>query len=205
MKFVYRLYCLVQLQIPVSRMILWIWPTTCILVTMTVLAFVWLMMSLFRTWYSPGTSHSIFISMNLPLPFATDQENLLFCLVDICGCWFHSSPIYFWALWTDPAYCYEIWFNSCCSKNWRWVPIFLLRSQNFSTYSSFFFFKKRRKMNSNELFFKYKKNFLFKLVLDPLLRCVCWPPGCHCTYKKERKTLMVLYIIITSNEDEGFG
>lgn len=40
---------------------------------------------------------------------------------DICWSGLYSGPFNFWAVWTHSTYSYEIWLNSCCSQNWRFV------------------------------------------------------------------------------------
>lgn len=40
-------------------------------------------------------------------------------VLDICWCWFHSSSFNLWAMWTHSTHSNEIWFSTCCSKNWR--------------------------------------------------------------------------------------
>ena len=124
-----RLYCLVQPQILVFRMTLSIWPINCILFMVTVLAFVWRMMSLSHTWYVLAELKSLisFVSFSrmhahlLHLQYDLGVTDSLVIMIDICWCWLHSSPFTFWAMRTDPTYSNEIWFNTSCSKNWRCV------------------------------------------------------------------------------------
>lgn len=67
----------------------------------------------------------LFLVVHSPLTFAGRSFQLtpMNFLSDICWCRFHFGPLYFWAMWTDPTHCYEIWFHCCCSKNWRCVHI----------------------------------------------------------------------------------
>lgn len=49
---------------------------------------------------------------------------------DICWCWFYSSPFNLWAMWTHTTDSYEIWVNTSCSKDWRFVKTFDLLYHN---------------------------------------------------------------------------
>lgn len=110
-------------------MTLSIWPINCILLVVTVLAFVWRMMSLSHTWYVLAELkrliYFLFFSWMhvdlLHLPMTLGVTDSLGLMIDICRCWFHSSPFNFWAMRTDTAHSNEIWFNTSCSKNWRCV------------------------------------------------------------------------------------
>jgi hypothetical protein len=50
----------------------------------------------------------------------TDSLGFIFIL-DICWCWFHSHSFNLWAMWAYTTHSNEIWFNTHCSKNWRFV------------------------------------------------------------------------------------
>jgi len=46
-------------------------------------------------------------------------------VVDICWSWFHCSSFNLWAMWTNSTHSNEIWFNTYCSKDGRFVHALL--------------------------------------------------------------------------------